>query len=811
MITKHAIDTETVGLTGMPVLIQWASDGGSGWGDIKTMSCWRVPAREVVSLIEEFVDGCVIAHSVRFDWFMLTKLYHVCKQVPDQGHCLMDYPIWEVVEWETNVQRMDCLKPRAAVDTLQLAQKGKAQSAVMMSKPVYIRKVAKGLAPDVLQELEERTELPWILFAGRSDRDSSRWSICDRKDEDTGEIEEGWVDLKLSFNPSNGLKDMAEYLLGWESPDKFDEAGVPKEYWPKGEGYVPYVSLLTNHHKNWAYKDGFAWPHWVKTHIDHWDNSERAMDYARNDIKMLIGLYEYFGSPDNDPDAILACQVASVRLRGFAVNLDQMSMRLKESEEIYSTRELNVNSHVQVRNYIAETLDPMEQIIIARGCDSKIMDMLRLEFTLDEEEDCYCQAGKISNEDGSRYKKCERCGGSAKVGPGPMPVIDRVNHVEMMRGHSKRIELYNKILLARRAYPDFKVCGTKTGRMSGTSGLNFHGIVSAKEVRETFTFKDDHQWLSGGDFSSMEIGMMATTSNDDNLVQDIKKGLSLHALLAAELFDTTYEDIMENKDEDPLDRYGKAKSAIYLMAYGGSVETMADNLGLPLDVCKKGFDAFLDKYSNMKAARNAVKEQFTSLMHVPGAGFKLETVDNPVAETMFGYTRTFFNEYVIQKAIYMLLDNLPNRWKNLRVNVQRVEGKVQSISGSIYSALIGAAFSIQNAIIRAALNFAIQSGCRTITLGLQGKIWELQPQGIHPFVLSLMSIHDELVVVTEDEETSLRVAAVVNAKVNLQSEDIPLLALDWGEGLTSWSHVKSAKESNCLRLTPCGFGSEETV
>ncbi|MFT7971854.1 hypothetical protein, partial [Salmonella enterica] len=62
------------------------------------------------------------------------------------------------------------------------------------------------------------------------------------------------------------------------------------------------------------------------------------------------------------------------------------------------------------------------------------------------------------------------------------------------------------------------------------------------------------------------------------------------------------------------------------------------------------------------------------------------------------------------------------------------------MAGAIASALYGAAYSIQNGVIRASNNHLIQSAGRTITVGLQQKIWSLQPSGIHEFKVKPMSI-----------------------------------------------------------------------
>ena len=223
---------------------------------------------------------------------------------------------------------------------------------------------------------------------------------------------------------------------------------------------------------------------------------------------------------------------------------------------------------------IAEALDPMEQLIVAQGCNAETLEKIVKEFTLAEEEDCECEDQKF----------CKRCGGTGVVGPGPMEVAKRAHLVEDVRKHKKRVELFDKLLLAGRAYPNFRAVGTKSGRLSGTDGLNFQGVDKSQLVRQLFILCDEGEVLSGGDYDGQEVAIAGTTMNDDQLLEEMKKGKKIHGLFAAELYEATYEEIMANKDDDPLDRYGNGKSAVFLTIYGGTYHTMALRAGVDVSV-----------------------------------------------------------------------------------------------------------------------------------------------------------------------------------------------------------------------------------
>lgn len=791
---NYFIDTEAVGLHSVPVTIQYAINKGPA----QIHHIWTAPVYETLELIEDLVDNRVIAHRMVFDWFQIQKVYNMLSQVEDRNTVPIELPLKQLADMEFASQYGPCLKPRDSVCTLLLAQKSEAQLS-MKRKPIFIRQVPSAMAEALRQQLEERTHLPDIMFARNANIEADKWKVVERKNEETGEVEMNWVDLKLGFNPSNGLKDLAKYLLDYEPFAKFDEV-VENLVYPMEAGYAPYVNLISSEEDEWLCNGKPTWPILLKDHVDHWSSDPDALAYAFDDIEMLRNLYEHFGSPIDDADGVLSCQVASVRLRGFAIDHEKLEVQYAVTQEILSKAQLNPDSPVQVRNFIAAALDPMEQLIVARGCDQEIIDDIKKLYTLDKQEDCYCgghaechrcEGVGMVGPDGSPCEKCEgtcrfenekcrKCSGTGLAGR-EMPVVKRAKHVEQLRSHMKRRQLFDKLRLAKRFYASFNVIGAKSGRMSGTDGLNAQGIESSNEVRDIFCLADEGWILSAGDYSSQELAIAVTSMNDDDLMKDMETGKSLHGLFGAELFQTTYEDIMENKKEENS-RYGRAKSAVYLTLYGGTYETMAAKAGVPEAVAKAAFENMVKKYPQMGNMKRAITERFTALEN----GVYTE-VPEKFIESLYGFKRHFDVEYDIQRLIYDLSNSLPDAWKALKQKVQRREGRVQTLVGAILSAMYGAMYSIQNGIIRASNNHIIQSTGRTLTVGLQHEVWKLQPQGIHEFVLLPATIHDELFVVSRPE-TVPTISKTVGDTISNQQEKIPLLAMEWVERAKSWAN-----------------------
>lgn len=784
--------------------IQWAERVDGKCGDVHLHHIWLSPIQETLDLIEMFVDGCVVFHNARYDWFHLSKIYNMFKRAGKiDGPAYDAYSMKGWADLEYMSQFGQCLKPKACVDTLILAQQGEFQSSLMDAKPVWIRRIPIGLAEPLRVMLEQKTEeLPWILFAKRKNPDAPRWSKsdCERLD---GSFDPGFQDLKLSFSPSNTLKHLAAFLCGHNVQHKYEDIGYATQ--PAELGYAPFVKLLTDESRGWLYDGDPTWPLLLKEHVEHWSNDENAQQYATDDIVMLDLLYEHFGALENDRDSMLACQVSSVRLRGFAVDLEGCKKQLEESLKIVGDAKLNVNSSKQVLGYVAAALDPEEQFLLANGCDQKVIDEIKKECVLDEREECYCQDDEEDEATGEGSQTpCSRCEGAGFVGPGPMPVVERVKHIELTRRHKKRVELFNKLLLAKRAYPDFNVIGTKSGRMSGAGGLNFQGIDHSPLVRGLFTLAEGDEVLSAGDYSSQELAIAATVMQDEDLMAYMRNGMSFHGDFAAELNETTYEDIMANKETQGDERYGKGKSAVFLTLYGGTFETLARNCDVDIDIAKKAFNKMLQKYPKMAATRKAISDRLSSIVQGPDGKITHKHVREQHIESIYGFRRYFQTEFKIQKMIWDLIKGLPPEWQNLTLKVQRDRkdtGRVQTICGAISSALYGACFSIQNKIIRAANNHVIQSTGRELTIGTQAAVWETQPQGIHDYKLTLMSIHDELAVVSRPEVVE-EIEQRIEDKVAEQVEVVELTSIQWFTGNLSWAEKGKGNNGRFIGWTP---------
>lgn len=851
------IDSETCGLNSIMVLWQFAIDDGP----IYLHNIWKKPVWFTKRLFEMLMQLEYIGFNLSFDHFHLAKIYTIWCLLPDDW--IPEEHIDEIaVKFEAAAQDGPFIKPLRAMDLLLHSRKNEFQT-LMARADIRIRRVPTALAYALAKELEARVAIDGIYFAKAKDPEAPRWLVYDRKTRD-GEYDPQFKDVVLKFKPAGGLKFLAEYALKLKPRFHFDDVEVPRSQCPpdKKLGYVPTALGMApgGPDDDWRIYDkagearGHAWPYWVKVHIDHWANNMNAREYAYYDIIYTRELYRYFQCPTpGDDDSELACMVGVVRWHGFEIDEDGMKKLCAKARQVVAKSPVNINAPPQVRRYIQDAMDDIEAIAID-GSTRKAILVAITRMCIDE------------SEHGEKCSKCEGTGCARCFGKGVMDATRAVvyddtgsiktgNHAAAIRARElldvkaafKEIEIYEKLLRAKKFHPDFAVIGTLSTRMSGGSGgLNAQGIKHTKEVRKLFPLKWDGMVLSGGDFDSFEVVLAATVYNDPDLhraltekvtcndcphgtecpqcrgtgktekgfkckfcIEDEAKNATgkyrcpacsgkgwyrrkIHALFGMAMYPgRTYEDIMAS-DGTGNDMYTKGKSGVFGMIYGGDWNTLVKNFGLDEETARNAEERFFKMFPGIRKARQRVIKAFNSMVQIDGAQIIWREPAEYV-ESFLGFRRYFTLENDICRALHQLAKRPPNHWltkkfKEIRVLRSPRKG-VQTAAGATMSALYGAAYGIQSQNTRAAANHEIQSPGGQITKAVQRAIWDLQPPGVHKPLVAPMNIHDEIMVVTDPDSVD-DVADVVKVSVESFRPRVPLIGMTWNKQQENWAEKK---------------------
>ncbi len=764
-------DTETCGLHGMCVLIQWAEDDGP----INLHNVWQEPVGKTLELIQWMMSQTVVGFNLTFDHFQLCKLYTIFSQLDPE--IIPEENIELIAMMEPHGRMGPCLKPAGAIDLMLHARKGPYQS-LMERKDIRIRKVPTAIAQPLADELSKRIEIDGIYFARRKDRFAPNWKVYDRKKK--GGFDPDFKDVMLKFQPSGGLKTLAQHALGVEEVVTFDEVGIDKAFYPDECGWAPYALALSTPEKKWTIyhkqgkKDTYAWPAVIQHHIDHWAYNPLAKQYATDDVHYTRKLYHHFQPEPSDDDSILACMVGAVRWRGYAVNLP--AIKALKTDAIKKSR-LAPKDPASVKRWILPDLDEVEQLAMQDYQGEISTKRVILET--------------IASWEGH-------------------PAAIKAQAVLDARKAKKETEIYDKIIQAGRFHASFVVIGTLSNRMSGSDGLNPQGINHKKEVRQCFTLADPDFQLDGGDFDAFEVVLADAVYDDPNLRAEITKIIEcpiceaknpackecngkgkitqkIHAMYAMELFPgKTYKEILESKGCDP-DLYDKGKKGVFQAIYGGDENTLVNKLGIPLEVALAALASWMKRFFGVKKSRQRIFDAFCSMRQPAGIGSKVFWHDPAdFVESFLGFRRYFTLENKICKALFDLASKVPDDWKDLKIKVTRREGREQTAAGATMSALIAAAFGIQGANMRAAANHEIQSPGAKITKTVQCAIWKVQPVGISDWRVVPMNVHDELMAPTKPEYSEQVKANVLECVESFRPK-VPLIKMVWQQKLKNWA------------------------
>lgn len=549
------LDIESIGLSGMPVLLQFAVDDGP----ITLYDIWKEPVGKTIDLIEWMLQFAFVGFNNSFDHFMLSKLYTIWRLLPRDW--IPEEHIEQIAKVEPLGKDGPCIKFASVCDLLLHSRKNQYQ-CLMAREDIRIRRVPTALAYPLSAELESRIELDGIFFAKFKDKEAPKWRVYDIFRE--GELVPEFKDVVLKFAPAGGLKFLAEYALGLKPKYLYDDIKISDDYRPYEYGYAPTALAVSTPEQNWEVwveedgkrlLKGYAWPALIKQHIEHWATNERAREYAQDDIVFTRGLYNHFNRPEpGDDDSVLACMVATVLWHGFEVDIEGMEELLLAAKLVVATSPVNVNKPSEVRRYLSEMMSETEAMFIAESTEKEKLKEISNWQVGDGEECVRCNNSGDTN--------CKCCGGIGKFTKGLHPAATRSKELLAVKKAVKEIQLYEKLIRAKRFHANFSIIGTLSSRMAGGekgnrdvessggrggSGLNPQAINKSKEVRGKFPLKwngrNKDQFLAvlddilgcpppdgasdycsevdyelcGGDFDSFEVTLADAVYNDPEL------------------------------------------------------------------------------------------------------------------------------------------------------------------------------------------------------------------------------------------------------------------------------------------------------
>ncbi|WP_394020196.1 DNA polymerase I [Anaerococcus cruorum] len=176
---------------------------------------------------------------------------------------------------------------------------------------------------------------------------------------------------------------------------------------------------------------------------------------------------------------------------------------------------------------------------------------------------------------------------------------------EMYKLRSTYIEgLENSIDEDGRIRSTFKQSIASTGRLSSTEP-NLQNLPirteEGRKIRKAFK-AGEGKILIDADYSQIELRILASLSNDQNMIDAFINGVDIHTKTASEVFDRPLDEVTK------VERYN-AKAVNFGIIYGISDYGLSQNLNIPRPVAKEYIEGFFEGYPNVKKYMdNIIKE-----------------------------------------------------------------------------------------------------------------------------------------------------------------------------------------------------------
>lgn len=203
------------------------------------------------------------------------------------------------------------------------------------------------------------------------------------------------------------------------------------------------------------------------------------------------------------------------------------------------------------------------------------------------------------------------------------PMIDKILHFRALK---KLISTYLDGLEpliepeTGRIYTHFNQMVTSTGRLS-SSDPNLQNIPirteQGRKIRSLFVPGEGYDYIVSGDYSQIELRLLAHLSQDPTMIDGFKKGQDIHRRTASEVFGIPLDEVT------PEER-SHAKAVNFGIIYGISDFGLARNISISRQKAKEYIDSYFARYNTVHDYMN---------------GLIASAKESGMAVTMFGRRR----------------------------------------------------------------------------------------------------------------------------------------------------------------------------
>lgn len=182
---------------------------------------------------------------------------------------------------------------------------------------------------------------------------------------------------------------------------------------------------------------------------------------------------------------------------------------------------------------------------------------------------------------------------------GQYPIVEKIlEYRQYAKLKSTYVDgLLNVLSEHYKIHSTFNQTITATGRLSSTEP-NLQNIPvkfeMGKKIRSLFIPSSSEYVFLDGDYSQIELRVLAHIAKDQTLMDAFKHNMDIHALTASQVFHVPFEEVT------PLQR-SNAKAVNFGIVYGISAFALSEDLKISQKEAQRYIDGYFEKYPQIKA------------------------------------------------------------------------------------------------------------------------------------------------------------------------------------------------------------------
>ncbi len=296
--------------------------------------------------------------------------------------------------------------------------------------------------------------------------------------------------------------------------------------------------------------------------------------------------------------------------------------------------------------------------------------------------------------------------------------------------------------------------GRKANKKTGEQAKkNFQNIPKDPITRHCFIASPGNE-LCIADFTGQEQIVLANFSLDDNLLKFYDEGLGdMHSFVASCMYPALKGLSLQTIKDDHGDKRQEAKATGFSIGYGGSAETIRDNLVIPIEDAQRIYNAYFEAFPGLKTHYDSVKKENLD------RGYILIST-----QTQRKSYLPFYDEF---RDLHKELNKNKKYWAAYRLEKKECEETGIWTPEFMYKKQrVRRYFELKGDIERKSLNYPIQGSSAEITKIAAGYIFHwIVNNGYAGIIWMANQVHDEIVL---DYPPHLR--ALVKEKVEFYME-----------------------------------------